>query len=37
MENVAKVNEQEKSWSEINRAECENSSLCDMCSWKESD
>lgn len=35
MENIAQLEEQEVSWSDINRSECEDASLIDMCSWAE--
>lgn len=35
METNAKVQDQEVSWSDINRAECETASLCDICCWAE--
>ncbi len=35
MENIAQLEEQAVSWSDINRAECEDASLVDMCSWAE--
>lgn len=35
MEKIAQLDEQEVSWSDINRAECEDASLLDMCSWAE--
>lgn len=31
------VQNEEINWSDINKAESESASLCDMCSWKESD
>lgn len=35
MENNNQLQEIEVSWSDINRAECEEASLNDMCSWAE--
>ena len=32
---IKAVNDSETSWEEINRAECEENSLFDMCSWGE--
>ena len=34
---MQEINEvvQEESWQDINRAECEDASLFDMCSWGE--
>lgn len=37
MENYIVENFQEVSWSEVNKAESEASSLQDMCSWAEAD
>lgn len=33
MENNSKV--KENSWKDINKVECEEASLCNMCSWAE--
>ena len=35
MKDIVQLEEQEVSWTDINRAECENASLVDMCSWAE--